>query len=101
MRTVAELTVAPLELLELEPELLLEPPEEELLELELLLPELLELELPLLLSSLLQPASKPAAQMLRTVTPRCLNRITLSLLAIKNLQRWTDFFLAGTLLSKS
>lgn len=74
MRTVA-VAAAPLDELlpELELELLLEAPELELPELELL--ELELLEPPLLLSSL-QPLSRPpAAQMLKSVTARCLNRI--------------------------
>lgn len=71
-RTVAVAVVVPLELLELpelELELLLPPELLELLEL-----ELLELELPLLLS--LQPLSRPlAAQAVKSVMTRCLNRI--------------------------
>ncbi|MFI4979031.1 MAG: hypothetical protein ACHQIO_01655 [Nevskiales bacterium] len=78
-RTVAE-AAAPLELpelleLELLPELeLLEPLELEPLELlELLELELLELEPP---SSSLQPTSRPlAAQALKSVMTRCLNRM--------------------------
>jgi len=73
-RTVAEPVVVPLELLELpelELELLLPPELLELLELELLE---LELELPLLSS--LQPLSRPlAAQAVKSVMTRCLNRI--------------------------
>lgn len=77
---MAELVVVPLELLELpelELELLLPPELLELLELELLELELLELELlePPLLSSL-QPLSTPlAAQTVKSVMTRCLNRI--------------------------
>ncbi len=74
-RTVAVAVVVPLELLEL-PELELElllPPEL----LELLEPELLELELlELPLLSSLQPLSRPlAAQAVKSVMTRCLNRI--------------------------
>ena len=74
-RTVAEPVVVPLELPELpelELELLLPPELLELLELELLELELLELPL----SSSLQPPSRPlAAQTVKSVMTRCLNRI--------------------------
>src|SRR5882762_8521148 len=79
-RTVADPVVVPLELPELpelELELLLAPELLELLEPELLELELLELELlePPLLSSL-QPLSRPlAAQAVKSVMTRCLNRI--------------------------